>query len=178
MCEVSDLHDLRTGIGAPRVPTFNQLVRAGRKHPRYKTASPALQSCPQKRGVCTRVYTQTPKKPNSAFRKVARVRLTNGIEVTTYIPGVGHNLQEHSIVLIRGGRVKDLPGVRYHVIRGTLDAVGVANRMQGRSKYGAKRPKKAKEASFRNPETLKHGVICLAKDISQSARSSRTRWME
>jgi small subunit ribosomal protein S12 len=124
------------------VPTFNQLVKAGRKHPRYKTASPALQSCPQKRGVCTRVYTQTPKKPNSALRKVARVRLTNGIEVTTYIPGVGHNLQEHSIVLIRGGRVKDLPGVRYHVIRGTLDAVGVANRMQGRSKYGAKRPKK------------------------------------
>lgn len=125
-----------------RVPTFNQLVRAGRERPRYKTASPALQSCPQKRGVCTRVYTQTPKKPNSALRKVARVRLTNGIEVTTYIPGVGHNLQEHSIVLIRGGRVKDLPGVRYHVIRGTLDAVGVANRMQGRSKYGAKRPKK------------------------------------
>jgi small subunit ribosomal protein S12 len=124
-----------------RVPTFNQLVRDGRKRPRYKTASPALQSCPQKRGVCTRVYTQTPKKPNSALRKVARVRLTNGIEVTTYIPGVGHNLQEHSIVLIRGGRVKDLPGVRYHVIRGTLDAVGVANRKQGRSKYGAKRPK-------------------------------------
>ncbi len=124
------------------VPTFNQLVRDGRKRPRYKTASPALQGCPQKRGVCTRVYTQTPKKPNSALRKVARVRLTNGIEVTTYIPGVGHNLQEHSIVLIRGGRVKDLPGVRYHVIRGTLDAVGVAGRMQGRSKYGAKRPKK------------------------------------
>jgi small subunit ribosomal protein S12 len=124
-----------------RVPTFNQLVKSGRKRPRYKTASPALQGCPQKRGVCTRVYTQTPKKPNSALRKVARVRLTNGIEVTTYIPGVGHNLQEHSIVLIRGGRVKDLPGVRYHVIRGTLDAVGVANRKQGRSKYGAKRPK-------------------------------------
>src|SRR5581483_1443850 len=102
-----------------RVPTFNQLVKAGRKRPRYKTASPALQACPQKRGVCTRVYTQTPKKPNSALRKVARVRLTNGIEVTTYIPGVGHNLQEHSIVLIRGGRVKDLPGVRYHVVRGT-----------------------------------------------------------
>jgi small subunit ribosomal protein S12 len=117
------------------------LVRKGRSAARYKTASPALQSCPQKRGVCTRVYTQTPKKPNSALRKVARVRLTNGIEVTTYIPGVGHNLQEHSIVLIRGGRVKDLPGVRYHVIRGTLDAVGVANRKQGRSKYGAKRPK-------------------------------------
>ena len=124
-----------------RVPTFNQLVRKGRTLPKYKTASPALQACPQKRGVCTRVYTQTPKKPNSALRKVARVRLTNGIEVTTYIPGVGHNLQEHSIVLIRGGRVKDLPGVRYHVIRGTLDAVGVANRKQGRSKYGAKRPK-------------------------------------
>jgi small subunit ribosomal protein S12 len=119
------------------------LVRSGRQKPRYKTASPALQSCPQKRGVCTRVYTQTPKKPNSALRKVARVRLTNGIEVTTYIPGIGHNLQEHSIVLIRGGRVKDLPGVRYHVVRGTLDAVGVANRNQGRSKYGAKRPKKA-----------------------------------
>jgi small subunit ribosomal protein S12 len=124
-----------------RVPTFNQLVRRGRTSPKYKTASPALQMCPQKRGVCTRVYTQTPKKPNSALRKVARVRLTNGIEVTTYIPGVGHNLQEHSIVLIRGGRVKDLPGVRYHVIRGTLDTVGVANRKQGRSKYGAKRPK-------------------------------------
>ena len=107
----------------------------------YKTASPALQASPQRRGVCTRVYTQTPKKPNSALRKVARVRLTNGIEVTTYIPGVGHNLQEHSIVLIRGGRVKDLPGVRYHVVRGTLDATGVANRKQGRSKYGAKRPK-------------------------------------
>ena len=123
------------------MPTFNQLVRKGRSAPKYKTASPALQASPQRRGVCTRVYTQTPKKPNSALRKVARVRLTNGIEVTTYIPGVGHNLQEHSIVLIRGGRVKDLPGVRYHVIRGTLDAVGVANRKQGRSKYGAKRPK-------------------------------------
>ena len=113
------------------MPTFNQLVAQGRKRPRYKTASPALQGCPQKRGVCTRVYTQTPKKPNSALRKVARVRLTNGIEVTTYIPGVGHNLQEHSIVLIRGGRVKDLPGVRYHVIRGTLDAVGVAGSHAG-----------------------------------------------
>ena len=123
------------------MPTFNQLVRRGRKPPRYKTASPALQGCPQKRGVCTRVYTTTPKKPNSALRKVARVRLTSGIEVTTYIPGVGHNLQEHSIVLIRGGRVKDLPGVRYHVIRGTLDAAGVEGRKQGRSKYGAKRPK-------------------------------------
>ncbi len=124
-----------------RVPTFNQLVRRGRTAPKWKTASPALQECPQKRGVCTRVYTQTPKKPNSALRKVARVRLTNSIEVTTYIPGVGHNLQEHSIVLIRGGRVKDLPGVRYHIVRGTLDAVGVQGRKRGRSKYGAKRPK-------------------------------------
>src|SRR5689334_14161488 len=115
------------------MPTFNQLVRKGRTQPKYKTASPAWQACPQRRVVCTRVYTQTPKKPNSALRKVARVRLTNGIEVTTYIPGVGHNLQEHSIVLIRGGRVKDLPGVRYHVIRGTLDSVGVADRKQGRS---------------------------------------------
>ena len=123
------------------MPTMSQLVRKGRAKSRPKTASPALQSCPQKRGVCTRVYTTTPKKPNSALRKVARVRLTNGIEVTTYIPGVGHNLQEHSIVLIRGGRVKDLPGVRYHVIRGTLDAVGVQNRRRSRSKYGAKRPK-------------------------------------
>src|SRR5438445_7695019 len=125
-----------------RVPTFHQLVKQGRTPTRYKTASPALQGSPQRRGVCTRVYTQTPKKPNSALRKVARVRLTNGIEVTTYIPGIGHNLQEHSIVLIRGGRVKDLPGVRYHVVRGTLDSVGVANRKQGRSKYGAQRPKK------------------------------------
>ena len=123
------------------MPTIHQLVRKGRDRVESKTKSPALQSAPQKRGVCVRVYTQTPKKPNSALRKVARVRLTNGIEVTTYIPGVGHNLQEHSIVLIRGGRVKDLPGVRYHVIRGTLDAVGVQNRRQGRSKYGAKRPK-------------------------------------
>ena len=124
-----------------KVPTFGQLVRLGRRWPRYKTSSPALESCPQKRGVCIRVYTQTPKKPNSALRKVARVRLTNGMEVTTDIPGVGHNLQEHSIVLIRGGRVKDLPGVRYHVIRGTLDSAGVGDRRQGRSKYGAKRPK-------------------------------------
>jgi small subunit ribosomal protein S12 len=123
------------------MPTFNQLVRWGRKRPRYKTSSPALESCPQKRGVCVRVYTQTPKKPNSALRKVARVRLTNSMEVTTYIPGVGHNLQEHSIVLIRGGRVKDLPGVRYHVVRGTLDSAGVGDRRQARSKYGAKRPK-------------------------------------
>jgi len=123
------------------MPTINQLVRKGRKVIKDKTASPALQKSPQRRGVCTRVYTSTPKKPNSALRKVARVRLTNGIEVTTYIPGIGHNLQEHSIVLIRGGRVKDLPGVRYHVIRGTLDASGVEGRNQSRSKYGAKRPK-------------------------------------
>ena len=123
------------------MPTFSQLVRSGRRAPRFKTSSPALESCPQRRGVCVRVYTQTPKKPNSALRKVARVRLTNGMEVTTYIPGVGHNLQEHSIVLIRGGRVKDLPGVRYHVVRGTLDSAGVGDRRQGRSKYGAKRPK-------------------------------------
>ncbi|MFN7967656.1 MAG: 30S ribosomal protein S12 [Acidobacteriota bacterium] len=124
------------------MPTISQLVRSGRKAIRNKTASPALQACPQRRGVCTRVYTTTPKKPNSALRKVSRVRLTNGIEVTAYIPGVGHNLQEHSIVMIRGGRVKDLPGVRYHIIRGTLDTSGVDGRRQGRSKYGAKRPKK------------------------------------
>ena len=123
------------------MPTISQLVRKGRERVREKTASPALESSPQKRGVCTRVYTTTPKKPNSALRKVARVRLTNAIEVTTYIPRDWHNLQEHSVVMIRGGRVKDLPGVRYHIIRGTLDAVGVANRKQGRSKYGAKRPK-------------------------------------
>jgi small subunit ribosomal protein S12 len=141
-CESAEYESAEYEKERQRVPTFNQLVAKGRKRPRYKTASPALEGCPQKRGVCTRVYTQTPKKPNSALRKVARVRLTNGIEVTTYIPGVGHNLQEHSIVLIRGGRVKDLPGVRYHVIRGTLDAVGVAGRQQGRSKYGAKRAKK------------------------------------
>lgn len=123
------------------MPTINQLVRKGRKRIKKKNTTPALKGAPQKRGVCTRVYTSTPKKPNSALRKVARVRLTNGIEVSSYIPGEGHNLQEHSVVLIRGGRVKDLPGVRYHVIRGTLDAVGVADRRQGRSKYGAKRPK-------------------------------------
>ncbi len=123
------------------MPTIHQLVKKGRTRQKAKTKSPALHGAPQKRGVCVRVYTQTPKKPNSALRKVARVRLTNGIEVTTYIPGVGHNLQEHSIVLIRGGRVKDLPGVRYHVVRGTLDAVGVDDRRRGRSKYGAKRPK-------------------------------------
>jgi small subunit ribosomal protein S12 len=123
------------------MPTISQLVRKGRRKLRTRTSSPALQRNPQKRGVCVRVYTTTPKKPNSALRKVARVRLTNGIEVTTYIPGVGHNLQEHAIVLIRGGRVKDLPGVRYHVIRGTLDTAGVQNRRQSRSKYGAKRPR-------------------------------------
>ncbi|ADH86152.1 MULTISPECIES: 30S ribosomal protein S12 [Desulfurivibrio] len=123
------------------MPTINQLVRQGRKKRVKKTNTPAMKACPQKRGVCVRVYTTTPKKPNSALRKVARVRLTNGIEVTSYIPGIGHNLQEHSVVLIRGGRVKDLPGVRYHVVRGTLDTLGVANRKQGRSKYGAKRPK-------------------------------------
>ncbi len=123
------------------MPTIQQLVRQGRTTKFSKTKTPALKGSPQRRGVCTRVYTTTPKKPNSALRKVARVRLTNGIEVTTYIPGVGHNLQEHSIVLIRGGRVKDLPGVRYHVVRGTLDTAGVANRKQSRSKYGAKRPK-------------------------------------
>lgn len=123
------------------MPTINQLVRHSRSVLKKKTSAPALKECPQKRGVCVRVYTSTPKKPNSALRKVARVRLTNGIEVTTYIPGVGHNLQEHSVVLIRGGRVKDLPGVRYHIIRGTLDSVGVQDRRQGRSKYGTKRPK-------------------------------------
>lgn len=123
------------------MPTINQLVRKSRQRQEDKTSSPALKGCPQKRGVCTRVYTTTPKKPNSALRKVARVRLTNQMEVTSYIPGEGHNLQEHSVVLIRGGRVKDLPGVRYHIIRGTLDALGVQKRRQGRSKYGAKKPK-------------------------------------
>jgi len=123
------------------MPTINQLVRHGRKVAKKRSDTPALKGSPQKRGVCVRVYTTTPKKPNSALRKVARVRLTNGIEVTSYIPGIGHNLQENSVVLIRGGRVKDLPGVRYHVIRGTLDALGVSDRRQGRSKYGAKRPK-------------------------------------
>ncbi|MCX7974626.1 MAG: 30S ribosomal protein S12 [Candidatus Aminicenantes bacterium] len=128
------------------MPTINQLVRKGRSSKKYKSKSPALGGCPQKRGVCIRVFTTTPKKPNSALRKVARVRLTNNMEVTAYIPGIGHNLQEHSVVLIRGGRVKDLPGVRYHIIRGTLDAEGVQNRMQGRSLYGAKRPKEKKIA--------------------------------
>ncbi|MBS3768655.1 MAG: 30S ribosomal protein S12 [Bacteroidales bacterium] len=124
------------------MPTIQQLIRKGRKQTEKKKKSPALDSCPQKRGVCTRVYTTTPKKPNSAMRKIARVRLTNGKEVNAYIPGEGHNLQEHSVVLIRGGRVKDLPGVRYHLVRGTLDSSGVEGRLQGRSKYGAKKPKK------------------------------------
>lgn len=123
------------------MPTISQLVRQGRQQQKYKSKSPALVNCPQRRGVCTRVYTATPKKPNSALRKVCRVKLTSGFEVSSYIPGVGHNLQEHSVVLIRGGRVKDLPGVRYHVVRGTLDTQGVANRKQSRSKYGAKAPK-------------------------------------
>lgn len=123
------------------MPTINQLVRWGREKVRVRTTAPALDSCPQKRGVCVRVYTTTPKKPNSALRKVARVRLTNGIEATTYIPGEGHNLQEHSVVLIRGGRVKDLPGVRYHIVRGTLDTLGVEGRKRSRSKYGTKKPK-------------------------------------
>ena len=123
------------------MPTISQLIRKGRTKKRVKSTAPALMSCPQRRGVCTRVYTTTPKKPNSALRKIARVRLTNGMEVTSYIPGEGHSLQEHSIVLIRGGRVKDLPGVRYHIIRGTLDATGVAGRKRGRSKYGTKKGK-------------------------------------
>jgi small subunit ribosomal protein S12 len=123
------------------MPTINQLIRIGRKRKKSKSNTPALKGAPQKRGVCTRVYTSTPKKPNSALRKVARVRLTTGMEVTAYIPGVGHNLQEHSVVLVRGGRVKDLPGVRYHIVRGTLDTLGVEDRKQGRSKYGTKRPK-------------------------------------
>lgn len=123
------------------MPTISQLVKDGRKRAKKKSKAPALQNCPQKRGVCVRVYTTTPKKPNSALRKVARIRLTNGIEVTGYIPGEGHTLQEHSVILVRGGRVKDLPGVRYHIVRGTLDSTGVTNRRQGRSKYGAKKPK-------------------------------------
>jgi small subunit ribosomal protein S12 len=123
------------------MPTINQLVRSGREMLKIRSASPALERCPQRRGVCIRVYTTTPKKPNSALRKVARVRLTNGIEVTSYIPGEGHNLQEHSVVMVRGGRVKDLPGVRYHIVRGTLDTVGVENRKKSRSKYGTKKPK-------------------------------------
>lgn len=127
------------------MPTINQLVRKGRKKITEKSNSPALQNCPQRRGVCTRVYTTTPKKPNSALRKIARVRLTNGLEVTAYIPGEGHNLQEHSIVLIRGGRIKDIPGVRYHIIRGALDTAGVTGRLVSRSKYGAKKPKESKK---------------------------------
>ncbi len=123
------------------MPTINQLIRQERQKVTYKTKSPALKNCPQRRGVCTQVKTTTPKKPNSALRKIARVRLTNGMEITAYIPGVGHNLQEHSVVLVRGGRVKDLPGVRYHIVRGALDTAGVKDRMQGRSKYGQKRPK-------------------------------------
>ena len=123
------------------MPTINQLVRMGRKQIKMRTTSPALMRCPQRRGVCLRVYTTTPKKPNSALRKVARVRLTNGLEVTSFIPGEGHNLQEHSVVMVRGGRVKDLPGVRYHIVRGTLDTTGVENRRQRRSKYGTKKPK-------------------------------------
>jgi small subunit ribosomal protein S12 len=129
------------------MPTINQLIRKGREHKKEKKKAPALKGCPLRRGVCVRVYTTTPKKPNSALRKVARVRLTSGIEVTAYIPGIGHNLQEHSVVLVRGGRVKDLPGVRYHIVRGTLDAAGVENRKQGRSKYGAKMPKAGGVAS-------------------------------
>ncbi|SFN11630.1 SSU ribosomal protein S12P [Thermodesulforhabdus norvegica] len=133
------MNGIKDGVAV--MPTINQLVRKGREKIKEKSKSPALQGAPQKRGVCVRVYTTTPKKPNSALRKVARVRLTNGYEVTAYIPGIGHNLQEHSVVLIRGGRVKDLPGVRYHIIRGALDASGVAGRKQGRSKYGTKKPK-------------------------------------
>jgi small subunit ribosomal protein S12 len=129
-----------TEVSGGEMPTINQLIRKGRTNIQQKAKTPALVSSPQRRGVCVRVYTSTPKKPNSALRKVARVRLTSGYEVTSYIPGVGHNLQEHSVVLVRGGRVKDLPGVRYHIVRGTLDAVGVADRKQGRSKYGAKKP--------------------------------------
>ena len=125
------------------MPTINQLIRSERKIKKARSSSPALTKCPQRRGVCTRVYTTTPKKPNSALRKVAKVRLSNGYEVISYIPGIGHNLQEHSVVLIRGGRVKDLPGCRYHIVRGVLDTQGVSNRVRGRSKYGAKRPKKA-----------------------------------
>lgn len=138
---MKDGNFIKTIKGNSYMPTINQLIRQGRQKARKKVKTPALQGCPQKRGVCVRVYTSTPKKPNSALRKVARVRLTNGIEVTSYIPGVGHNLQEHSVVLIRGGRVKDLPGVRYHILRGTMDTSGVDDRRQGRSKYGAKKPK-------------------------------------
>ena len=169
------------------MPTISQLVRKGRDKVLTKTKSPALQNSPQKRGVCVRVFTQTPKKPNSALRKVARVRLTNGIEVTTYIPGVGHNLQEHSLVLIRGGRVKDLPGVRYHVVRGTLDAVGVQGRKQGRSKYGAKRPSRSQsdcQLRWNGKQVLATGnwKLIYARDAksrnvkSRSTRSTAARW--
>lgn len=139
---VSNFTTFTDGEGGGVMPTIHQLVRKGRKTIKQKSTAPALKESPQKRGVCTRVYTTTPKKPNSALRKVARVRLTNGIEVTAYIPGIGHNLQEHSVVLVRGGRVKDIPGVRYHIVRGALDTAGVQDRAQSRSKYGAKRPKK------------------------------------
>ena len=141
------------------MPTINQLVRKGREAAPKKSKTPAMEACPQKRGVCIRVYTTTPKKPNSALRKVARVRLTNGLEVTSYIPGVGHNLQEHSIVLIRGGRVKDLPGIRYHIIRGSLDTAGVAGRRQSRSKYGAKQPKGERRLGCGGPG--RHGERCF-----------------
>jgi len=153
------------------MPTINQLIKKERQKIQDKTKSPALTSCPQRRGVCTRVYTTTPKKPNSAMRKVARVRLTNGFEVTSYIPGIGHNLQEHSVVLIRGGRVKDLPGVRYHIIRGTLDTQGVANRMQSRSKYGAKKAKaKGIECVvFDRGGFLYHGRIAALADAAREA---------
>ena len=149
------------------MPTFNQLVRKGRRPTRYKTASPALQACPQRRGVCTRVYTTTPKKPNSALRKVARVRLTNGIEVTTYIPGVGHNLQEHSIVLIRGGRVKDLPGVRYHVVRGTLDTAGVSGTLA--------EPLEVRSQAPEGTEAEQRNSLCHADADLNPARSCRIR---
>ncbi len=139
------------------MPTINQLIAKGREPQKTRNTVPALQGCPQKRGVCTRVYTTTPKKPNSALRKVAKVRLTNGYEVVSYIPGEGHNLQEHSVVLVRGGRVKDLPGVRYHIIRGTLDSIGVQDRRQGRSKYGAKRPKYRRPATGRRTSGPREG---------------------
>jgi len=142
ICDCRSIINLIVWKGGAQMPTINQLVRKGRQTLTKKSDAPALKECPQKRGVCTRVYTATPKKPNSALRKVARVRLTNAIEVTAYIPGIGHNLQEHSVVLIRGGRVKDLPGVRYHIVRGALDTAGVQNRNQSRSKYGAKKAKK------------------------------------
>ncbi len=143
------------------MPTISQLVKNERKKIIDKTKSPALTNCPQRRGVCTRVYTTTPKKPNSALRKVARVRLTNGFEVTSYIPGIGHNLQEHSVVMIRGGRVKDLPGVRYHIIRGTLDTAGVANRTQSRSKYGAKKSKSRQKVELQASAVRRAGKHCL-----------------